>query len=86
MTEPEWVDELDKYKISQPFAGSLKAIKIREDEIDDELLDICIENYIISKVEKGYFITHEDIEQHLEIIEEHGMETYLEKRLEVLDE
>jgi hypothetical protein len=86
MIGSDWDDYLDEYRIKTPFGGGLKAIKIREEEVSDELLQECVENYIVSEVSKGYFITHEDIERHLEVINEHGMEPYLQKRLEVLDD
>lgn len=83
--ESDWENFLEKYSIEYPFDADLKAIKIREDDVNDELLKECVEDYIISKVSMGYFITDEDIEQHLEVINEHGMEAYLKKRLELLE-
>jgi hypothetical protein len=82
MTEPDWSSAIDRYTITYPFGDTPRAIKINEEDVDDELLQACVEQYIISKVAKGYYITHEDIEQHLEVINEHGIEAYLEKRLE----
>lgn len=84
MMESDWEDYLDKYRIKYPFGGGLKAIKVREEDVDDELLEKCVENHIVSEVSKGYFITHEDIEEHQEVINEHGIEAYLEKRLEMV--
>lgn len=85
MMESDWDDYLDEYSIKYPFGGGLKAIKVRGEEVDDELLEECVENHIVSEVSKGYFITHEDIERHLEVIKEHGIEAYLEKRLELVE-
>lgn len=84
MIKSDWDDYLDEYSIEYPLDGSLKAIKIREDEVDSELLSECVESYIVTELSNGYYITHEDIEDHLEIINEHGMEAYLEKRLELV--
>jgi hypothetical protein len=86
MIESDWNDYLDEYSIKYPFDGDLKAIKVREEEVDSELLSECVENHIVSEVSKGYYITHEDIEQHLEVINEHSMEAYLEKRLELVED
>lgn len=86
MIESDWDDYLDEYNIEYPFHGRLKAIKIREDDVDNELLTQCVEKHIVSKVSKGHFITHEDLEQHLKDIKEHGMEAYLEKRLELVED
>jgi hypothetical protein len=86
MMESDWDDYLGKHSIRYPFDGSLKAIEVDEDDVDSELLKECVNNYVISEVSKGYFVTHEDIERHLEVINEHGMEAYLEKRLEVFND
>ena len=82
--ESDWDDYLDanEYSINHPLGGDLKAIEIREDEVDSELLSKCVKKYIVPEVSKGYYITHEDIENHQEVINEHGIEAYLEKRLE----
>jgi hypothetical protein len=86
MTESEWMGDFDYYSIVYPFVDWLQAIKIREDDVSDELLSECVEKHIVSEVAKGYYVTHEDIEQHQEIINEHGIETYLEKRLELVED
>jgi len=86
MVESDWDDYLDEYKIKHPLGGGLKAIKVREDKIDSKLLSECVENHIVSDVSKGYYITHENIEWHLEAIKEHGIEAYLEKRLELVED
>lgn len=86
MIESDWDDYLDEYSINYLFDGDLKAIQVREDDVDDELLGECVQNYIISEISKGYFITHEDIEEHQEVINEHGMEAYLQKRLELVSD
>lgn len=83
---PEWASALDEYSISYPFGGALKAIEVDEADVDDELLERCIEERIIPDVAEGYFITYQNIEKHLEVIKEHGMEAYLEKRLEKVDD
>ena len=68
----DWTDAMDRYSISHLFGDSLKAIEINEDDVVE--------------VVKGYYITHEDIEEHLEVINEHGMEAYLQKRLELVSD
>jgi len=83
--EEDWDAYTEEDSIKYPFAD-LKAIEVDKDDVDRELIDKCVENYVLSEVSKGYFITHENIEQHLEVINEHGMEAYLQKRLEVLNE
>lgn len=84
MIEEDWDDYLEEYSVKEPFGVGVKAIKLREEDVDDELLKECVEKYIVSEVSKGYFITHEDIEKHQEVINEHGIEAYLQKRLELL--
>lgn len=84
MTLPEWTSVFDEYTISYPFGDSLKAIRIREDDVDNQLLEECVEDLLVSEVAKGYYITHEDIEDHLKVINEHGIEPYLKKRLEMV--
>jgi hypothetical protein len=84
MIESDWDDYLEEYRIKHPFGGDLKAIKVREDDVDSELLSECVDSYIVTELSNGYYITHEDIEDHLEIINEHGMEAYLEKRIELV--
>jgi hypothetical protein len=86
MTELDWMDDWDDYRITYPFGEGLPAIEVREDDIDDELLRECAEKYIVSEVAKGYYITHENIEQHKEVISEHGIEAYLKKRLELVED
>jgi hypothetical protein len=83
--EEDWDAHIEEYSINYPF-GDLKAIELDKDDVNSELIDKCIDNYVISEVSNGYVITHEDIEQHLEVINEHGMEAYLQKRLEVVNE
>jgi len=82
----DWTDAMDRYSISHLFGDSLKAIEINEDDVDEELLETCVENFVVAEVAKGYYITHEDIEEHLEVINEHGMEAYLQKRLELVSD
>ena len=82
----DWTDAMDRYSISHLFGDSLKAIEINEGDVDEELLETCVENVVVAEVAKGYYITHEDIEEHLEVINEHGREAYLQKRLEVVNE
>jgi hypothetical protein len=86
MTEPEWMEEFEEHPIRELFGSEVKAIKIIESDVGDELLTECVKNYIVAEVATGYFITHEHIEEHQEVIKEHGMEAYLRKRLEVLDD
>jgi hypothetical protein len=86
MIESDWDNYLNEYSIEYPFGGDLKAIKVREDDVDSELLSECVEKHIVSEVSKGYYITHEYIERHLEAIKEHGIEAYLEKRLELVED
>lgn len=82
----DWTDAMDRYSISHPFGDFLKTIEINEDDVDEELLETCIETFVVAEVVKGYYITHEDIEEHLEVINEHGMEAYLQKRLELVSD
>jgi hypothetical protein len=86
MIESDWDDYLDEYSIDYIFDGDLTAIQVQEEDVDDELLRECVQNYIISEISEGYFITHEDIEEHQEVINEHGIEAYLQKRLELVND
>lgn len=81
MSDSDWIEDLDKYHISRPFGEFFEAIKINEDDVDNELLTECVENFVVAEVAAGYFIAPENIEQHLEAINEHGVEAYLEERL-----
>ena len=83
--EEDWDAYIEECSIKCPF-GDLKAIELDKDDVNSGLIDKCIDNYVISEVSNGYVITHEDIEQHLEVINEHGMEAYLEKRLELVED
>lgn len=80
------MEEFEEYPIREPFGGGLKAIKISEDKLGDELLTECVENHIVAEVAAGHFITHKNIEEHQKVLQEHGMEAYLEKRLELVDD
>ena len=82
----DWTDAMDRYSIGHPFGDFVKAIEINEDDVDEELLETCVENFVVAEVAKGYYITHEDIEEHLDVINEHGMEAYLQKRLELMSD
>lgn len=86
MTEPEWASAFDDYFITYPFGDCLKAIKIDEDDMDEDLLEACVQKFVVAEVAKGYYLTHEDIEKHLKVINEHGLEPYLEKRLEMIED
>jgi hypothetical protein len=83
--EEDWDAYIEEYSIKYPF-DDLKAIEVDRDDVDSELIKECVDSYVISEISKGYFITHEDIERHLEHIDEHGMEAYLEKRLELVED
>jgi hypothetical protein len=85
----EWMEEAmeevaeDKYEYTYPFGQRyFPAIEIGKEDIDEQLFEWCIDAWIISEVSKGYFITHSDLDEHFEFIDEYGIETYLERRLE----
>jgi hypothetical protein len=81
MPESDWTEEFGKYHISRPFGKYFQAIEINEDDVDSELLAECVENFVVAEVAAGYIIAPENIEQHLEVIKDHGMEAYLKERL-----
>ena len=85
MTNQGWEDSLDWYSIKYPFGDHLKAIEINQDEVNDRLVEECVQRYIVAETASGYLITHKDIEKHLEVINDHGMEAYLKKRLELVE-
>lgn len=78
----ELLDNDEEYTLSSQFDSFYKAIEIEADDIPDDLLERCIENFIISEVAAGYFITHSDIDKQLERIQAEDIETYLKQRLD----
>ena len=84
MTNQGWEESLDWYTVKYPFNDDLKAIEVDQDDVDDRVLKKCVQKYVVVETAGKYIITHENIGEHLEVINERGMEAYLKKRLELV--
>jgi hypothetical protein len=78
--EEDWDAYTEEYRVKNPF-GDLKAIEVDKSDVNSELIDECIEMFIISEVSEGCFLAPKNIEHHLKIVNEYGIEPYLEERL-----
>jgi hypothetical protein len=75
-------DYNQKHHITYPLGQSLPVIEIDQDQVNDELIEECIDRRILADVASGVLLSHPELEHQQRVINEIGIEDYLRGRLE----